>query len=50
MTSHTATPATPANAAEREFLQLLALVKPADFPDVLKALAHIAQRQGTTTA
>ena len=47
MTSHTATPA---NAAEREFLQLLALVKPSDFPEVLKALARVAQHQGTATA
>jgi len=41
MTTHT-TEAT--NAAEREFLSLLAQVKPEEFLDVLKALADIAQQ------
>jgi hypothetical protein len=35
---------TPANAAEREFLSLLAQVKSEEFLDVLKALADIAQQ------
>ena len=41
MTTHT-TEAT--NAAEREFLSLLAQVKPEEFLDVLKALTDIAQQ------